>query len=162
MGDSDGFGVELTQFQLEPVGSTTIDLGFAEGTISLGDAAEISLDSGTNTVHGIDTSGGTAHLEALVGMTLKQDTALFTVMAFQNDADTNTGTLLLKHLSKAPSVGASATLVEHNVTGESFGNRIQGSAAGSPSTSGSPTPLVLLPIAATVLRASAQASRMLR
>ena len=126
VGDGSGFGVELTQFQLEPVGSTTIDLGFAEGTVSLGDAAEISLDSGTNTVRGIDTSGGTAHLEALVGMTLKQDTALFTVMAFQNDADTNTGTLLLKRLSKAPSVGGgSATLVEHNVTGESFGNRIQ-------------------------------------
>ena len=54
VGDGSGFALNVTDFSLTPSGSTTIDLGFAEGTVSLGAAAKIGVDAGTMTIENID------------------------------------------------------------------------------------------------------------
>ena len=68
VGDGSGFALNVTDLSLTPTGSTTIDLGFAEGTVSLGSTARIGVDAGTMTIENIDESVITpASLQDLVG-----------------------------------------------------------------------------------------------
>ena len=125
VGDGSGFALNVTDFSLTPSGSTTIDLGFAEGTVSLGAAAKIGVDAGTMTIENIDETAITpAALANLVGKTLVQGTSVFRVLAYREDTVGNNGALLIKRISGLPEGGNPAPLVEYNVTGESFGNRV--------------------------------------
>ena len=64
VGDGSGFGVVVNDISLAPEGTTSIDLGFAEGSVSIGAGATIGLDAGTMTVEGLD-----GDFSALVGRT---------------------------------------------------------------------------------------------